>query len=180
MGGQQNGPDMVEGRAFPKNHQGHGGFTIASGGGHSGIAGMITNSALDNYHPHIVLLMIGTNDINGNFDVAGAPGRLRTLVGDITSRAPDTLVVVASIVPVIDTNTDQRVVTYNTAIEEVVNELSAQGDHVAWLDNYAAVFQTPNWQSALMADNLHPNDAGYAVLGRSFYEAITPYLPSGD
>jgi lysophospholipase L1-like esterase len=27
-----------------------------------------------------------------------------------------------------------------------------------------------------MGDYLHPNDAGYAVLGRSFYDSIGPML----
>ena len=30
-----------------------------------------------------------------------------------------------------------------------------------------------------MVDGLHPNDAGYAVLGRSFYGAISALLPAG-
>jgi lysophospholipase L1-like esterase len=176
VGTQQNGPNMVDGRTFPRSHQGHGGFTIDSGTGHAGISGSITENALDSFHPHIVLLMIGTNDINGNIDVTNAPNRLRALIEDITDRSPDTLVVVASIIPIINAGTNQKVIAYNTSVEAVVSELAASGDHVMFVDNYAAIETSPNWQGALMADYLHPNDAGYAVLGQSFYDAIAPSL----
>ena len=48
-----------------------------------------------------------------------------------------------------------------------------------FLDNYAAFSLNPNFATALMADGLHPNDAGYVVLGQSFYTAIAPVLPAG-
>jgi len=40
------------------------------GAGHSGISGSITQQAITNYHPNVVLLMIGTNDINGKIDIS--------------------------------------------------------------------------------------------------------------
>lgn len=86
--------------AFPKKHEGHGGYTIDSDSGHSGISGAITEQALANYHPNIVLLMIGTNDINGNVDVANAPKRLGKLIDDISTRSPNALLVVATIIPI--------------------------------------------------------------------------------
>ena len=47
------------------------------------------------------------------------------------------------------------------------------------LDNYAAFVRDSNFRTALMVDNLHPNDAGYARLGQTFYDAIAPLLPAG-
>jgi lysophospholipase L1-like esterase len=177
VGTLQNGPNNVDGTPFPKRHQGHGGFTIDTDSGHSGISGSITQNALSMFNPHIVLLMIGTNDINGNVDVNNAPNRLGNLIDDITTRAPDALVIVASVAPVVNSGTNQRIVTYNSGVKNVAEARAAQGKHVQFLDNYAAIFDSPNWSSALMGDNLHPNDAGYAVFGRSFYAAIEPYLP---
>ncbi len=43
---------------------------------------------LTKHAPHIVLLMIGTNDINGDVDVANALNRLATLVDEMTETAP--------------------------------------------------------------------------------------------
>jgi len=182
VGSLQNGPSnpTVEGRTFPRQHEGHGGYTIDSDASHSGISGPITDGALDNYHPHVVLLMIGTNDINGNVDVAGAPGRLGNLIDDITTRAPDTLVVVASIIPVDNTGTNQRVQAFNAAIPAEVSARADAGRHVVFLDNYAAFAADPSYASTLMADYLHPNDAGYAVLGRSFYDSLAAVLPASQ
>jgi hypothetical protein len=44
--------------------------------------------------------VIGTNDVNGNVDVANAPNRFGKLSDDITTRAPSALVVVATIIPI--------------------------------------------------------------------------------
>jgi lysophospholipase L1-like esterase len=172
-----NGPDTVANQPFPKRHEGHGGFTIA-GGGNGPIAGSVTDTALSTYHPNIVLLMIGTNDINGNIDVANAPARLGQLIDEIISGAPSSLVVVASIISTQNTGTNQRVRTYNATIPGLVNARAAMGKHVVFLDNYAAFSLNPNFATALMADGLHPNDAGYVVLGQSYYSAIAAVLPA--
>ncbi len=177
VGSLQNGPNTVQNKTFPKNHDGHDGFTIDSGTGHSGISGSITDQAIANYHPNIVLLMIGTNDINGNIDVANAPSRLGNLIDDITTRAPNALVVVATIIPIADAGTNAKVKTYNAALPGLVSARAAAGKHVILVDNYTAFIQDPNYQTSLMYNYLHPNDAGYAVLGRSFYGVVSALLP---
>ena len=176
VGSLENGPSTVQNQTFPKKHEGHGGYTIDSDSAHSGISGSIANQALSNFHPHIVLLMIGTNDINGNVDVANAPKRLGKLIDDITTKQPDTLVVVATIIPIANDGTNQKVQTYNAALPGVVNARATSGKHVALLDNYAAFSKDSSYRTTLMSDNLHPNDAGYVVLGRSMYEAIRAML----
>jgi len=176
-GSLTNGPTTVQDQTFPKRHEGHGGYTI-SGGGNGGIAGTITDNALATYHPHIVLLKIGTNDINGNIDVANAPSRLGALIDEIVAGAPAALVVVSSIIPTRDNNVNQKVKTYNAAIPGVVDTRAAAGKHVVFVDNYAAFAQNANYATALMADGLHPNDAGYQVLGQTFYGVIGALLPA--
>lgn len=177
VGSLQNGPNTVQNQTFPKKHEGHGGFTIDSDSGHSGISGSITNQALSNFHPNIVLLMIGTNDINGSVDIANAPKRLGKLIDDITTGAPSALVVVATIIPIANDGTNQKVQTYNAALPGIVNTRATAGKHVVLLDNYAAFSKDSSYKTTLMGDSLHPNDAGYVVLGRSIYEAIRAALP---
>jgi len=178
VGSLQNGPNTVENQAFPKKHEGHGGYTIDTGTGHSGISGSITDQAIANYHPNIVLLMIGTNDVNGNVDVAAAPARLGKLIDDITTRAPNSLLVVATIIPIANDGTNPKVQTYNAALPALVSARTAAGKHVVLLDNYAAFTKDPSYRTKLMSDYLHPNDAGYVVLGRAMFEAIRALLPS--
>ena len=103
----------LQGRTFPKKHEGHDGCTIDTGGGNNGIAGSIT-------------------------DQANAPTRLGNLIDEITTDSPTALIVVASI---------------------------------------AAFVKDPNYTTTEMSNYLHPNTAGYAISGDSFYEAISAYLP---
>ncbi len=178
VGTQMNGPTTVESRTFPRRHEGRGGYTIA-GGGQGAIAGSVTDTAISTYHPHIVLLMIGTNDINGNINVSTAPTRLGQLIDEIIADAPAALVVVATIIPIANDGTNQRIPNYNAAIPGLVSTRAAAGKHVMLVDNYAAFVRDSNFRTALMVDNLHPNDAGYARLGQTFYDAIAPLLPAG-
>ncbi|HEV8246101.1 MAG TPA: SGNH/GDSL hydrolase family protein, partial [Polyangiaceae bacterium] len=72
-GSGSNGPDFVDGVAFPKHHEGHSGFTIQQ------IRDSIV-TWVQTANPQIVTLMIGTNDMNMNLDVANAPARLGDLI----------------------------------------------------------------------------------------------------
>jgi lysophospholipase L1-like esterase len=180
VGDLANGPQTVDGQPFPRQHQGHGGYTIDSGQGHNGISGEITNSALADYEPHIVLLKIGTNDINGNIDLANAPTRLGNLIDDITSAAPDTLLVVSTIVPTRTDGTNQRVEAYNNALKDEVSTREMAGAHIVLLDSYTVFTANGDYKNAWLGDNLHPNDAGYEVLGQSFYDTIEAFLPAAQ
>ncbi len=170
VGTLTNGPDTVDGQPFPKRHEGHGGWKIAQ------IAGVIDN-AISSSNPHIVLLKIGTNDINGNDDINNAPNRLASLIDKITNDAPNALLVVSAIIPTTNDGTNQRVQAYNTAIRAKAEAAAAAGKHVVFVDNYAAFTDNANYKTALMADGLHPNTAGYEVLGESFYNVISGMLP---
>ena len=178
VGSLMNGPTTVASRTFPMRHEGHGGYTI-SGGGNGGISGTITDNAISTYHPNVVLLMIGTNDINDNIDIANAPSRLGKLIDEIITDAPTALVVVSTIIPISAPNGDQRAQAYNAALPGLVSVRATAGKHVVLVDNYAAFSKDPNYQTTLKADGLHPNTAGYVILGQSFYDVIGPLLPAG-
>ena len=169
VGTQTNGPATVDGQAFPKTHEGHGGWKISQ------IAG-IADNVISSSKPHIVLLKIGTNDINGNDNIANAPTRLANLIDQICKDAPNALLVVSAIIPTTNDGTNNNVRSYNTAIKQKAEAAAASGKHVVFVDNYQAFAQNTNYKTALMADGLHPNTAGYAVLGGSFYSVISSYL----
>ncbi|HTV24369.1 MAG TPA: SGNH/GDSL hydrolase family protein, partial [Polyangiaceae bacterium] len=176
VGDRSNGPPDVEGRPFPPNHDGFSGFTIDPSS-RSGIS-PLAEPAITNYRPHIILLMIGTNDVDQNIDVANAPARLGALIDRITSAAPDLLLVVATIIPTTVAATNQRVQAFDAAIPALIEARQAAGKHVVGVDMFAAFSDNPFFPTALMVDTLHPNDAGYALLGQRFYETIEPFLPA--
>ncbi|MET0413445.1 MAG: GDSL-type esterase/lipase family protein [Polyangiaceae bacterium] len=170
-----NGPNDVNGQPFPRSHQGHSGFTI-SGGGAGSLAQIVAGSLVPS-DPDVVLLMIGTNDVNGNIDLANAPQRLGTLIDQITDGAPDALLVVAPIIPITVAATNVRVEAYNAAIPALIDARVAEGKHVRLVDMYTPFATTPNFATALMNDFLHPNDAGYVVMGQTWFDAIEDVLP---
>ena len=92
--------------------------------------------------------------------------------------APNALLVVSAIIPTTNDGTNNNVRNYNTAIKERAEAAAASGKHVLWVDNYEAFAQHSSYKTAYMADSLHPNSAGYAVLGQSFYDVIESYLPA--
>jgi len=170
-----NGPTMLDGKTFPRNHEGHPGYTIDDSATTSGISPLVDQSIATN-HPQIILLMIGTNDVNRDIDVANAPRRLGTLLDRLINDAPNALVVVAKITPTPDDGANAIVQTYNTAITGIVQSRVGNGKHVTMVDMYAAFTAQANYKTALMNDFLHPNDAGYVVMGDVWYAAIQSHL----
>ena len=159
VGGSQNGPTMVDGVPFPRAHEGHSGWTISQ------IDGIVPTPALG-VNPHIVLLHIGTNDMNSA--TAGAPDRLGTLIDQIITTLPNALLVVSNIIPF--PVRASAVTTYNAAVPGVVRTRSDAGKHILFVDQFMG-FPTTELQ-----DGVHPNSTGYARMARAWFAAISPYL----
>lgn len=173
VGGQSDySVPSVDGMTFPKNHEGHGGYTI---NGNMGIAQYVT-SRMPNYKPNIVTLMIGTNDINGNVNVSDAPNRLGSLLDAIFTQDPNILVVLAQIVPTRNDGTNNTIKTYNAAMPNLVSKQTSQGRHIVLVDMYGAFTKNSNYKNALLGDNLHPNQAGYVLMAEVWFQALSPYL----
>jgi lysophospholipase L1-like esterase len=162
----------VDGTAFPKNHEGHGGFTIE---GNNGIAQFVSTS-IPSFGPHIITLMIGTNDINGNNNLPDAPNRLGKLLDAIFMRDPNILVVLAQIVPTRADGTNNAIKTYNAAMPDLVSARVGKGQHIVLVDMYTAFTKDANYKQSLLGDNLHPNQAGYDAMADVWFEALSPYL----
>ena len=172
-----NGPTTLDGKPFPRNHEGHPGYTIDDSATTSGISPLVDQSIAAN-HPQIILLMIGTNDVNRNIDVGNAPTRLGALLDRMINDAPNALLVVAKITPTMDDGNNAANQTYNNAITGLVQTRTANGKHVAVVDMYAAMTAHADYRTTLMSDYLHPNDAGYVIIGDVWYAAIQSYLPA--
>jgi lysophospholipase L1-like esterase len=179
VGSGSNGPDKVDGASFPRNHEGHSGWTIAPAGGRSGISTLVA-TVMPQYKPHIVLLMIGTNDAIDNYDMANAPARLGTLIDSIYAQLPDVLIVVAQPIPSRgdgskgdDTALSGRVKTYDDAIPAVVKARADKGKHIQVVDMYTPFNPT---KTSLLEDQWHPNLAGYVLLGAQWYQSLQSLL----
>jgi hypothetical protein len=177
VGRNASGPATVAGQPFPKNHEGYPHYTIDDepAFGRMGISPVV-DQGITLGQPNIILLMIGTNDVNNGIDLASAPTRLGALLDRMTADAPSTLIVVARIVPTASDTTNLDVVAYDAAIPGLIQARTATGKHILVVDMYAAMTANPSYKTALMHDGLHPNDAGYVIMGQTWYDAIQTYL----
>lgn len=177
VGSHESGPAMVEGVPFPRHQEGHSGWTIADGGGRSGLYDEM-QGWLAATPPDIITLMIGTNDTDIQLDLANAPMRLGLLLDRIAQYAPNALTVVAQIVPTTDDTSNQRVQAFNAAIPGLVKERADGGKHVISVDMYGAFTKNQNYKTEYMADKLHPKQAGLVVMAETWWAAIGPLLPA--
>ncbi len=184
VGSLTSGPSTVGGQTFPKNHEGHIGWTITQINNIATTAQTVSVSGTSNAGalrdmPNIVLLFIGTNDEGYASSEAGASDRLGLLIDKIVAALPNALLVVSSIYPFpgcqstnyTPTQCAANVATYDAAIPGVIQQRVAQGKHVLFVD-----MSTPP-TGALSTDGVHPNDTiGYPWMGDNWYAVIKSYL----
>jgi lysophospholipase L1-like esterase len=86
--------------------------------------------------------------------------------------------VLAEVVPTKDDDENQRMRAYNDAMPALVKARADARKHVILVDMYGAFTQNTNYKTEYMNDNLHPNDAGYAVMANAWWDAIGNLLPA--
>jgi lysophospholipase L1-like esterase len=175
VGSNSNGPAQVDGVPFPPQNEGHGGYTIDNATGHNGISPLVP-MVMPQYKPHIITLMIGTNDAFYNIDMANAPTRLGNLIDSIYAQLPDVLLIVAQIIPTRDDPTNTRIQAYNAAIPAMVQARASAGKHVRLVNMWPVVANDPNYKTSILTDTWHPNSTGYTALGTAWYNALSDAL----
>ncbi len=176
VGSRGTGPELIDGQPFPRGTEGHPGWTIDDGGGRLGLYPEVTDW-LQSTPPDIVVLMIGTNDLDIDLDPTNAPARLGLLLDRIAATTPLALIVLAKIVPTTDDAANLEVHAFNAAMPALVATRVEQGKHVILVDMYEALASHADYKTALMNDKLHPNDAGLTVMAETWWAAIGDLLP---
>jgi lysophospholipase L1-like esterase len=156
VGSQQSGslPDT--------DNEGHSGWRIDQ------IAASV-DGWLATYQPDVVLLHIGTNDMNQNYQVDTAPQRLGGLIDKVLADRPTATVLVAKIVPSLDATIQSRINAFNAAVPDVV---AARGVRAKLVDLSVL-------SAADLNDTLHPNDNGYLRMSVRWYTALESVLGDG-
>jgi lysophospholipase L1-like esterase len=116
---------------------------------------------LEIYQPDVILLHIGTNDINRGY-AASAPENLSALLDDILLRLPEIHIIVAQIIPYSSGPLEEHI-AYNAAIPGIVE---SKGQRVSMVDMQNILSQDD------YADIYHPNDEGYDKMARAWETAI--------
>ncbi|MGA8027547.1 MAG: SGNH/GDSL hydrolase family protein [Bryobacteraceae bacterium] len=152
-----------------------------------GISGQTTPQMLIRFRPDVidlkpkaVVILAGTNDIAGNT----GPESLEDIEGNLDSmaqlaRANGIQVVLASVMPVCDyvkPQTEHRPPEKIIALNTWIKEYCAR-HQLVYLDYYSAMLdENKMLKKDLTYDGLHPNDAGYEVMGPLASKAIETAL----
>ncbi len=175
VGSKSDGPDMVDGVAFPKAHEGVGGETLEQM-----LARFSGSFDYPSLNANIVLLHAGTNNTSAE-PPQTAEARLallEALLDKLIMVYPEALVVVAKNIPFRDLATSQTLVEpYNNLMPALVQAKVAAGKHVILIDQYTPFIQDVNFPTTLMEDEDHPNNTGgYPLMAATWYQAIGPLL----
>jgi len=152
---------------FDGNHEGHAGWDSQQ-------IRVNLNSWISQASPDFVLFHIGTNDISEFRSTQAIINDINACLDIIWNHNGSTRVFLCAIIPRRD-NLNPQTQQLNTAIANLV--ASRQNSRpINLVDQYSAFTQYSNWSTALMYNDLHPNNSGYQVMAQKFYDAILPYL----
>ncbi len=170
--------------SYDDNHAGYSGYTITNlPGGWMGqlndiLETMQSGDYITKYAPDIILLQIGTNDIN-NGHLDGSEERLHQLLDYLREKMPADGTIFLTTIPDLgnmgwgdSSQTNQNIAKYNELIKKVADDYAA--NHVI----YADIHSTIN-ASVDLADGVHPNAGGYEKMGKYWAEQLDTYLKSG-
>ena len=153
-----------------------------------GISGQTTPQMLVRFRPDVialqpkaVVILAGTNDLAGNT----GPMSLEDIENNLASmadlaKAHKIRVVLSSVLPVCDyirPQTERRQPAKIVALNQWIKDYAARNGYV-YLDYYSAMLDDQNMlKKELTHDGLHPNAAGYDVMGPLAEKAIERALP---
>lgn len=122
----------------------------------------VINGELGSVKPHLIVLLIGTNNLSRG-DSAGATFTgIQSLVATLRGRLPESQIVVLGILP----RTPYSLMPSVRALNARLAELA--GDKVRFID-IDRLFTLPDDQPdpLLLSDGVHPSPDGYEVLGQA-------------
>ncbi|MCZ7438872.1 FG-GAP-like repeat-containing protein [Micromonospora sp. WMMC241] len=157
---------LRSGQFADPDHEGHKGWRIDE------IDRLVTGCTMAYHRPNVVTLHAGTNDMNTDFHVDQAPARLRALIDDLFALAPETTVLVATLVPSTDPAVNARIQRFNAQLPGVVADLRRAGRYVRLVDMNAVT-------TADLNDWLHPKASGYTKMATAFTAAVRAALRDG-
>ncbi|KAI4198895.1 MAG: hypothetical protein LQ350_004960 [Teloschistes chrysophthalmus] len=115
--------------------------------------------------PNIILVHVGTNDLNQPMDPDHAPDRLSALLDLLISEGSDPVILVAQIINCANQATEDRIQKFNEAVPGIVDQRAKAGHKVMVVDMRSIT-------SADLKDGLHPTDAGYQKMADLWVKGI--------
>jgi len=167
VGSRSGGPDTLG----DKDNEGHPSWCLA---GTCGTYDTLQNnivSWLTTYQPDIILLHIGTNDING-YGATGATmaTRLDTFLSTVYATTPKVHVVVAQLIPLLYPGfptRQQAISDYNAAMPGIAAKYQSEGHDVRVVNMFNILDTSTDYY-----DTVHPNQQGYDKMADAWYPVV--------
>jgi hypothetical protein len=134
-----------------------------------------TNTVAIN-RPDIVLMHVGTHDVTLPRDIADSLRRLGDLIDQIQAGDSHILVLVSTIILSRDVALNQGAIMFNAGLPALVKARADAGRHVVLVDIAARFIANPNFRTEYLGSKVHPNLAGYDVMGDGWYEGLAALL----
>ena len=137
----------------------------------------IRHGELDGYEAKCVVLMIGTNNNSSNdTDPANVAAAIEKIVGIIREKQPKAKIVLHPIFPrgcSAESARHAKARERNDRTNALLKEFAAKDGKVVWIDFNDKLVDGSGWvPKSIMADEIHPTDAGYDV----WMAALAPVL----
>ena len=170
---------------YDSDHAGFSGYQIKeipSWGQQQGGKGSLYNELKNNntikkYSPDIILLIIGTNDMNSNRSMQECESDLRELMDYLIKEMPSGCMIFLSTIPELaggffgGGNTTEKIASYNNIVKNVAAEYKSAGKNVTFADIHGCLDGTND-----LGDGVHPNARGYEKMGKYFAGLVDEYL----
>jgi lysophospholipase L1-like esterase len=135
----------------------------------------VQHGQLDGQDPKLVMLMIGTNNLNQ--DPQGVADGIKMLIGEYETRCPHAQILLLAIFPRSPKPTDPArdwIAKVNAIISGYVSD-----PRVTYLD-FGAQFLHPDGTMTpdMMADFLHPGPKGYEIWANAITPVVQKYFPA--
>ncbi|OBT85742.1 hypothetical protein VE02_05238 [Pseudogymnoascus sp. 03VT05] len=114
--------------------------------------------------PNVVLLHVGTNNMDLNRNVAEAPGLYSTMLDEMYKKLPNAFIIVCKVIHSKNAELNARASDFNAKLEEMVKQRRAAGRPIAIIDMGLV--------DSDIKDEKHPTDLGYAKMANGWYKAI--------
>lgn len=151
-------------------HEGHGGYQIESVDGGNQLEGPVVDSAMRTYHPDVILLLAGTNNLNfpDTLDPGKTSGMYDRLLAQIFALSPG-VGVVASPVPWKTSVPSDQVAAFNVRVQDIVGQYADAGYRITWVGGMTDAI---DGGVENLPDGLHPSQPAYGRMAEQWFRAL--------
>jgi GDSL-like Lipase/Acylhydrolase family/FG-GAP-like repeat len=121
--------------------------------------------------PNVVLVHVGTNNMDLNQNVAEAPGLYSTMLDEMHKKLPHVMIIVCKVIHSKSADLNARAAIFNTKLEDIVQKRRVAGWPIAIIEM--------DLVDSDINDSKHPTDLGYAKLANGWYQAIVAAYETG-